>query len=138
MREGVAEGEQYLSWPAAWDKWTAEVSTDMEKPRRHTHRQTHTHTHTDTHTQTDTNKYTDTQTHTQTQTHRHTDIHIDTFTESTVGRPAGLLTGPENQVRSKASRSAGNEVDRKKVIKGKGEGDENTSDNERNEEGEGE
>ena len=60
------------------------------------------------------------------------------MTECTVGRSAGLLTGPENQVGSKACRSAGKEVERKKVMKGKGEGDENASDNERKEEGEGE
>ena len=59
-------------------------------------------------------------------------------TESTVGRSVGLLTGPENQVGSKACRSAGKEVGRKKVMKGKGEGDENASDNERKEGGEGE
>ena len=40
--------------------------------------------------------------------------------ESTVGWSAGLLTGPENQVGSKACRSAGKEVERKKVMKGKG------------------
>ena len=55
-----------------------------------------------------------------------------------VGRSARLLTGPENQVGSKACRSAAKEVERKKVMKGKGEGDENASDNERKEEGEGE
>ena len=59
-------------------------------------------------------------------------------TESTVGRSAGLLTGPENQVGSKACRSAGKEVERKKVMKGKGKGKGNASDNERKEEGEGE
>ena len=59
-------------------------------------------------------------------------------TESTVGQSVGLLTGPENQVGSKACRSAGKEVERKKVMKGKGEGDENASDNERKEGGEGE
>ena len=58
--------------------------------------------------------------------------------ESTVGRSAGLLTGPENQVGSKAYRSAGKEVERKKVMKGKGKGNENASDNERKEGGEGE
>ena len=58
--------------------------------------------------------------------------------KSTVGRSAGLLTGPENQVGSKACRSAAKEVERKKVRKGKGEGDENASDNERKEGGEGE
>ena len=58
--------------------------------------------------------------------------------ENTVGQSAGLLTGPENQVGSKACRSAGEEVERKKVMKGTTKGDENTSDNERKEEGEGE